>query len=64
MGKAPTKKATGGPFNPLHTSIYGLKVMERCLDTQRVISVRGTWREDRGRFDEYSGRKGRRKPCR
>ena len=40
MGKAPTKKAAGGPFNPLHTSMYGLKVMERCPDTQRVISVR------------------------
>ena len=40
MGKAPTKKATGGPFNPLHTSMYGLKVMERCPDTQCVISVR------------------------
>jgi hypothetical protein len=40
MGKAPTKKATRGPFNPLHTSTYGLKIMERCPDTQRVISVR------------------------
>jgi hypothetical protein len=40
MLKALTKKATGGPFDPLHTSTYGLKVMERCPDTQRVISVR------------------------
>src|SRR5436190_16256310 len=39
-GKATAKKATGAPFNPLHTSMYDLKVMERCPDTQRVISVR------------------------
>ena len=33
-------KGAHAPFTPSHASLYGLKVMERCPNTSRVISVR------------------------
>ena len=40
MSKASIKKIIEESFNPLHISTYDLKVMERYLDTQRMIFVR------------------------
>src|SRR5271170_8096518 len=39
MGKVVNKKGSG-VFQTSHTSLYGLKVMERCPSTTQVISVR------------------------
>src|SRR5947209_4619593 len=39
MGKAASKKGDGA-FQTLHTSEYGLKIMERCASTTQVVSVR------------------------
>ena len=40
MGKAVTKKGVIDPFVPGHASTYGLRIMELCPTTSRVISVR------------------------
>ena len=40
MPKADKPKATGAHFLSEHASMYGLKIMERCPDTGKVVSVR------------------------
>jgi len=39
MGKAAKKKLADEPFVQLHVSTYGLKVMDTCSTTHRVLSV-------------------------
>jgi len=40
MGKATTKKRASEAFVPLHTSMDGVKVTDRCPTTHKVLSVR------------------------